>query len=371
MPAPAPTSTAVKMRGPTRRRASETAVENAVYQVSVPSPTPPSRATLAPKERVAVVADAAGKAHSGGHRQADPQGAAQNGAHDEQRHRAHLRGDEEAQPEPDRHGAHARSLRGDTAAVAELRSVLIEDLTWPEVQGALADGVTTALVACAATEQHGPHLPTATDTILGREIAIRAARRAGTALVAPVVRPGLSEHHMHFPGSFTLRPETFLAVLEDLCDSLARQGFRRVVVFPSHGGNSDMLRAYLPTLGRRLEGRADVGLGLMAAGFDDINRAVAEHGVSIGRAGAHAGYVETCMMLAVAPELVREEAFEPGRCDDEFYAPENIRNSQMEAFLKGIQTQAPNGVLGDPTGATAEVGEELLDLAAAQLAADL
>ena len=49
---------------------------------------------------------------------------------------------------------------------------------------------------------------------------------------------------MHFPGSFTLRPETFLALLEDLCASLARQGFRRVVVFPSHGGNSDMLRAY-------------------------------------------------------------------------------------------------------------------------------
>lgn len=257
--------------------------------------------------------------------------------------------------------------------VAAVRSVLIEELSWPEVEAALTAGVTTALVPCAATEQHGPHLPTATDTILGREIAMRAALRAGTALVAPVVRPGLSEHHMHFPGSFTLRPETFLALLEDLCDSLARQGFQRVVLFPSHGGNSDMLRAHLPSLGRRLEGRAEVALGLMGSAplYDDINRAVAAHGVSIGRAGAHAGYVETCMMLAVAPQLVREEAFEPGRCDDDFYSAENIRGAQMESFLKGIQTQAPNGVLGDPTGATADVGEELLELAAAQLAAEL
>jgi creatinine amidohydrolase/Fe(II)-dependent formamide hydrolase-like protein len=65
------------------------------------------------------------------------------------------------------------------------------------------------------------------------------------------------------------------------------------------------------------------------------------------------------------------DAAAPGRCDDEFYLPENIDRSQMESFLYGIQTQSPNGILGDPTGSTAEVGDELLRLAAESLAEEL
>src|SRR5436190_24138119 len=88
--------------------------------------------------------------------------------------------------------------------------VLMQDMTWPEVRQALETGKTTAVLACGAVEQHGPHLPTGTDDYLGTAIAERAARIAGNALVAPTLRPGLSEHHMHFPGAFTLRPTTLL-----------------------------------------------------------------------------------------------------------------------------------------------------------------
>jgi mycofactocin precursor peptide peptidase len=93
--------------------------------------------------------------------------------------------------------------------------------------------------------------------------------------------------------------------------------------------------------------------------------------VTIGCAGAHAGYTETSMMLDYRPDLVEMDVAEPGRCDDEFYRPENIDRSQMESFLYGIQTQSPNGILGDPTGSTAEVGDELLRLAAESLAEEL
>jgi creatinine amidohydrolase len=77
------------------------------------------------------------------------------------------------------------------------------------------------------------------------------------------------------------------------------------------------------------------------------------------------------MMLHVAPALVRMEQAEPGRSDDDFYLPENVRRSQLESFLYGVQAQSPNGVLGDPTGATAEVGEQLLEIAAEAVAADI
>ena len=125
-------------------------------------------------------------------------------------------------------------------------TLLIEEMTWPQVKAAIANGKDQAILACGAIEQHGPHLPTGTDTYLGTAIALRAAEIAGNALVAPTLRPGLSEHHMHFPGSFTVSPETFVAMLGDYCRSLSRQGFKRVIVFASHGGNADMMRAHIP-----------------------------------------------------------------------------------------------------------------------------
>ena len=249
--------------------------------------------------------------------------------------------------------------------------VVMEEMTWPEVKQALADGRTTAVIACGAVEQHGPHLPTGTDDYLGTAIAVRAAQIAGNALVAPTIRPGLSEHHMHFPGSFTLRPTTFVALLEDYCESLARHGFERIVIFPSHGGNSDTLRAHAPLLARALHPRCEIVVSLGAERMEQMGALLAERGIERGRAGAHAGYTETSMMLRHLPELVRTEAAEPGRADEEFYLPENIGRSQMESFLYGIQTQSPNGILGDPTGATADDGEELLELAAAALAEEL
>lgn len=249
--------------------------------------------------------------------------------------------------------------------------VLMEEMSSPEIVRAVADGRKTALMACGAIEQHGPHLPTCTDAVLGTAIAERAARIAGNALAAPTLRPGLSEHHMHFPGSFTLRPETFVAAIEDCCESLARHGFERIVLFPSHGGNADTMKAYTPTVARRLQGRCEIVFSLRGpAEMERMQEICRERGVGIGGAGVHAGYVETCMMLAVASHLVDMSRAEPGRCDEEFYLAENVRDSQMESFLYGIQTQSPNGVLGDPTGADAEVGERLLAIAAEGVAAD-
>lgn len=251
-------------------------------------------------------------------------------------------------------------------------TVLIEEMAWPQVEQALAEGKTTVLVACGAVEQHGPHLPLGTDAYLGTAVAERAALLAGNALVAPTLRPGLSDHHMSFPGSLTVRPETFIALLTDYCTSLARHGFERIVVFPSHGGNLDIMKAHIPWLARSLADRCEVVLS-MRLGDDMLRIAeyLAQRGVTIGRAGVHAGYSETAMMLAYAPDLVRMEQAAPGMTDDEFYAPEQILRSQLSSFLYGIQSQSANGVLGDPTGADAEVGERLLQMAAESLLRDV
>jgi creatinine amidohydrolase len=250
-------------------------------------------------------------------------------------------------------------------------TVLMQEMTSPEVAEAVAAGKATALLACGAIEQHGPHLPLGTDTFLGTAIAERAARLAGNALVAPTLALGLSDHHARFAGTLSLRPQTFVDLVADVCTGLARHGFRRVVLFPSHGGNADMLRAQLPWLARAHTESCEVVLTLDPAEL--IPRwaeALAQRGVTVGRMGTHAGYAETSMMLAQLPHLVRIDRAEPGLRDDNAYGPDAIRRTRTQTVVGGVHSQSANGVLGDPTGSDAEAGEELISIAAEIVARD-
>jgi creatinine amidohydrolase len=252
------------------------------------------------------------------------------------------------------------------------QKLLLEEMTWPEVREAISSGKTTVVFACGAIEQHGPHLPLGTDTYLGTAIAVRAAQIAGNALVAPTLRPGLSEHHMDFPGSLTLRVDTFVALLQDYCTSLAAHGFRRIVIFPSHGGNADVMKAYAPRLAKQLADDCELVLSLRGVTeWDRLLEVARSEGISRGGAGVHGGYLETSMMLADMPALVDMDSAEPGRADEDFYLAENLQKSQMESFLFGVRRQSANGVLGDPTGANAAAGGRLIDIAAEALAVDV
>ncbi len=246
-----------------------------------------------------------------------------------------------------------------------METVELEKMTWSEIEEKMKEGCLTVLFACGSTEQHGPHLPLCTDTVLGTETAVRAARMLGKALVAPTIRPGCSEHHMGFPGTLTLSFDTFIRVLDDYCTSLAHHGFKRIVFFSSHGGNTDLMLAHYPIIAKKLSDQSLVFMVL--PGLETMERQVKfllERGVSRSRAGVHAGFTETAETLVVAPELVRMGRAAPGRSDEEFYAPARIKWSQLESFVRGIRFQSPTGVLGDPTGATPDVGEVLLQMRA-------
>src|SRR3954453_11377685 len=124
----------------------------------------------------------------------------------------------------------------------------LDKLTWPEVQAELEAGRDTVVVAFGATEQHGPHMPLATDALIGDELARAVAERID-AFVAPTVRVGCSAHHMDFPGTLSLEDATFHAIVGDLVRSLARGRFRRVVLLPTHGGNFAPLATAVEQLG--------------------------------------------------------------------------------------------------------------------------
>ena len=116
--------------------------------------------------------------------------------------------------------------------------LFIERLSWTEVEAALEAGKRRAVVCAASTEQHGPHLPEATDALLGEAYARGLAERLGDALVAPIIRPACSEHHMAFAGSLTI-PETLLMdLLDAYLASLRRHGFERFVVMSPYAPQS-------------------------------------------------------------------------------------------------------------------------------------
>jgi creatinine amidohydrolase len=126
--------------------------------------------------------------------------------------------------------------------------IWMERMTWQEVEQAIQEGYDTVLLIAGSIEQHGPHLPLGTDTILGYAMADTIARKMGKTLVAPVVRPGLSEHHMQFSGSLTLSRPTFQAMVSEIVQSLVRHGFKRVAITYSHGGNETALAEIMPQL---------------------------------------------------------------------------------------------------------------------------
>lgn len=243
-----------------------------------------------------------------------------------------------------------------------LDNLLMEKMTWEEIEQAVKAGKNTAILVAASIEQHGPHLPTATDTIIGYALAEAVAAKLGNALVAPVIRPALSFHHIDFPGTITLRMPTFVKVLEEYCESLKVHGFKNIVLFVSHGGNTDALKAFTPGIAKKIGPEIQLlFVYSLKKNMNAIQEQLAQTGISPGKAGVHSGFSETSIMLMLRPELVNMDKAAPGLTDEAFYQPENISKSQISSFIHGIKSQAENGILGDPTGANADIGKEIFN----------
>lgn len=232
----------------------------------------------------------------------------------------------------------------------------LDRMTWPEVKAEQQAGRDVLVVAFGATEQHGPHMPLATDALIGDHLALLVADRLD-AFVAPTVRIGCSEHHLEFAGTLSISEETFAGIVADVVRSAARSGFRRIVLLPTHGGNFGPLAAVLEKLGpvEGIEVRALTDLGALVAiaqlGAD-------EHGVALGDGGLHAGEWETSMLEAIHPELIHRDRAEAGYTGDPQAAIGAI-------FDQGVHAIATNGVIGDPARASAEHGARYWDKALA------
>lgn len=238
---------------------------------------------------------------------------------------------------------------------------------WPDVE---AGERRLLVVPVGSLEQHGAHLPLDTDTRVAAAVAERACAvhaaggRAGIGL-APAIPVGASGEHADFPGTLSIGHVALSAVLVELGRN-ASLHWPAMLLVNGHGGNVAAIKDALATL--RAEGR---DCHAWHAGVRPAMLAAVRAGDGVGPVSApvplpdaHAGRVETSIMLALAPDAVRLGVAEPG---------ETRPLSEIMAGLRahGVRQVSPNGVLGDPAGASAAEGEALLALLAGDLAATI
>lgn len=198
-------------------------------------------------------------------------------------------------------------------------------MTLGEATSAEAAGAWLVLVPLGSIEQHGPHLPLDTDVVIATAVAHGVAAELGGTWVAPPIQYGSSGEHQSFPGTSSIGTEALTHLLVELTRSM-RTWARRVVFVNAHGGNVAALEA-----------------------SDEVEWVAC----ATERHDLHAGYTETSLMLRLRPESVSMELAEAGNTQ-----PLSEILPAMRAG--GVAAVSPNGVLGDPFGATAAAGERIL-----------
>jgi creatinine amidohydrolase len=209
--------------------------------------------------------------------------------------------------------------------------------TWPEAERDMTGAVLA--VPVGSTEQHGPHLPLSTDTDIAAALVERLAARRRDVVAAPAVAYGSSGEHAGFAGTLSIGREATELLLVELGRS-ASATFAAVVLVSAHGGN----RVPVEHAERRLRAEGRRVLAVFPRWPGD----------------AHAGRVETSLMLALHPDRVRRERAEAG-------ATAPIDELMPRLLAGGVRPVSANGVLGDPAGADAAEGRRLLDRAVDEL----
>lgn len=213
-----------------------------------------------------------------------------------------------------------------------------------------------AVLPVGSTEQHGPHAPLGTDALAAAAVAEAGVetyreRTDADVPIAPTIPVGIAAEHRAFDGTLWVSPDTFRAYVRETVASLAHHGFDRVVIVNGHGGNTDALREITGTISRE-----DDAYAVAFTWFDSIDTE---------QEMGHGGPVETSLLYHIDDDAIREEELETARDGasegwGEWVAGVNLAHDSAEF--------TDSGVVGDPTAATTELGERLLERSGAALA---
>ena len=227
-----------------------------------------------------------------------------------------------------------------------------------------------AVLPLGATEQHGPHLPLSVDTVLVEGVVNAALPHLSAqdpVWVLPTQALGLSTEHQAFEGTLTLSPETVIALWCEIGASVARAGFKKMLMFNAHGGNVGLM----DVVAREL--RAQHGLLVYSSSWYNLpldETALAQFSAHEHRFGIHGGEIETSMMLALAPDLVDMSQAQNFTSSSQERAQRYpvLGNGKSAKLGWHIQDYNPSGAVGNAGAATAAKGQALVKSAGEQLA---
>lgn len=236
-------------------------------------------------------------------------------------------------------------------------TVFLGEMTNPQVEAFLREHQ-TVIVPTGSTEQHGPHGPLLTDVLVPQEVARRIASRVG-ALVAPPINYALSYPHVGFTGVVHIRIPTFMALVEDLCASLAAVGFTRIVFLNGHYDNTYAIAYACANAAERLP----AGVRAFPINYWDGMNAD-EAGEFFGpTTGLHANRGETSAVMAIDPTLVDLEhanAELPPFPEVSNAAP--VHTAFFFSAPGSVHRASQSGTWGDAREATVEFGQRYLEV---------
>lgn len=236
---------------------------------------------------------------------------------------------------------------GETKRLSEMLS--------PSLRSLLDGRRVDVLIPLGALEQHGPHLPLGTDSIIADAVAVRVVERVPDLLIGPAVTVGCSDHHLGFAGTASVQTEQLATTLTSIVTTLLGHGFRHAYLFSGHAGNIPSMQRSMAELPSELEGRASAFTdwpGQRAALHDWGQTRL---GLTPEEIGSHAGHFETSMMLVLAPQRVDMDAAPVGYVGSSEEGSRIMRSG-------GMRRLSQVGVMGDARSASAEAGEGYLEV---------
>ena len=233
-----------------------------------------------------------------------------------------------------------------------------DELTSVQVEG--LDRNIPIILPMAATEQHGAHLPLATDRLIGEHFANELNTLIeDKILILPSISVGCSSHHMDFSGSLTISHDTFIRQVEDIVKSVIQHGFTNIILLNSHGGNQAVGQVLVEKLGFE-NPKANI---LMLTWWKIVSENLFPLNES-GKGGVgHAGEFETSLMLLIAPHLVHLDKKEKGKHTDTFsWSEGDMLRGPKVSYYRSTKEMTTNGVFGNPNYGTLEKGKEISKL---------
>ena len=227
-----------------------------------------------------------------------------------------------------------------------------EQLTSPQVK--TMDKNLPVILPVAAVEQHGPHLPLATDKMIGEHFCkVLNEEIPDDVVILPTISVGCSEHHMDFEGSLSVRHDTLLRQLQHISGCVVKYGFKNLLILNSHGGNQAIGQTFVETFGFR-NPQCRIALATWwRISLEALNQITQTPPGGTG----HAGEFETSLMLHIAPDLVQLDKIAVKSNVPTFrWAEGDLLRAGNVSLYRTMKAMTPNGVFGDPSAGTMEKG---------------